>query len=392
MNLPLGYGYAATYAGIRKEARNDLGLIVSDTVAQAAAVVTRNLVQAAPVRLCRKHLEESGGKAAAILVNAGNANCATSTGDRVALEACKAVAKKLRTKPRYVLPASTGVIGVELNPKLITAALPDLVSKLSPSNFEAVAESILTTDTRMKVASEEVALRDGTVHVAGMTKGSGMIHPNMATTLGFVMMDAAISARDLRGMLQFATERSYNSLTVDGDTSTNDTIILLANGASGVKPDRKGRLVVQEVVTWVMECLAEQIAADGEGARKLVIVRALGFKTTDDARKVARAVAMSPLVKTAIAGADPNWGRILSAAGYSGAVFDPSSMDIQLQGVKVCRRGLAAEYDEAALKQKLNGSEVQIRLIVNGKGHGEARYFTCDLTEGYIQINGSYRT
>jgi glutamate N-acetyltransferase / amino-acid N-acetyltransferase len=395
LTLPLGYRYASTYVGLRKQPdRNDVALIVSDGPAAAAAVFTRNVIQASPVRLARENLKSSRGKACAILVNAGNANCATPTGDAAAIATCKALAKTLKIKPKYVLPASTGVIGVELDHKLIVNALPQLVSDLSPdeASFERAAEAILTTDTRLKIASEEVKFRDGVVRVAGMTKGSGMIHPNMATTLGFVLTDAAIAPSDLNPMLRRATERSYNSLTVDGDTSTNDMVALLASGATRVKLNEKERKVFEEVLNWVMESLAEQIAADGEGARKLIIIRALGFKTDEEARKIARSIANSPLVKTAIAGSDPNWGRILAAAGYAGVEFDPSKLDVHLQRELVCKGGLATEFDEAALKEKLDVSEVRIRVTLNGKGKGQARFFTCDLTEGYIQINGSYRT
>jgi glutamate N-acetyltransferase / amino-acid N-acetyltransferase len=392
LNLPLGYRYAATYAGIRKTSQDDLGLIVSEKPAQAAAVFTTNMVQAAPVLLARQHLQASDDEVAAILVNAGNANCATRTGQRVAATCCKALAKTLKTKVESVLPASTGVIGVELDPKLITGALPKLVAGLAPENFEAVAHAIMTTDTRMKVAAEEVKLAAGTVRIAAMTKGSGMIHPNMATTLAFAMTDARIASKHLRPMLKQATERSFNSLTVDGDMSTNDMLVLLANGATKVKPDANERKVLQELLNWVLESLAEQIAADGEGARKLIIVRALGFKTNADARKIARAISNSPLVKTAVAGSDPNWGRILAAAGYAGVPFDPADLDIYLQRVPVCQRGLAADFDEADMKKKLDEPEVRIRVVHKGQGKGEARFFTCDLTEGYIQINGSYRT
>lgn len=392
MKLPLGYRYAAAYAGIRKERKDDLALIVPGQGAEAAALFTTNVVQAAPVRLARRHLKASKGRVAALLVNAGNANCATRTGERVAVSSCKAVAKALRTKTEFVLPASTGVIGVELNPQLITAAVPALVADLSQANFEAVARAILTTDTRMKVASEQISLRAGEVRVAGMTKGSGMIHPNMATTLAFIMTDAAVGANALHEILATAVERSYNSLTVDGDMSTNDMALLMANGASGAKPDGKERGKLAEALTSVMESLARQIAADGEGARKLVVIHAAGFKSFEDARRIARAVANSPLVKTAIAGSDPNWGRILSAAGYSGVSFDPAALDIYLQGVPVCRKGLAADLDENALKRKLDESEIEIRIVLEGRGGGEARFFTCDLTEGYIRINGSYRT
>src|SRR3954451_10969473 len=227
--LPLGYRYAATYAGIRKDPRDDLGLICSDTPAAAAAAFTKNVVQAAPVTLARKHLRASGGKVAAILVNAGNANCASRTGDAVALASTKALAKALKTKTKYVLPASTGVIGVELDRRLLTNATPKLVAALSPSAFEPVAKAMMTTDLRVKTAFEEVSFRSGSVRIAGMTKGSGMIHPNMATTLGFVLTDAAVPPKVLQRILTAATERSYNCLSVDGDMSTNDVVAFLAN-------------------------------------------------------------------------------------------------------------------------------------------------------------------
>ncbi len=392
MNLPLGYLYAATYAGIRKEQKADLALIVSERTADSAAVFTRNVVQAAPVQVARRHLKASKGRVTAILTNAGNANCATRTGERVALASCRALAKALKTKSKFVLPASTGVIGVELDSKLLTNAIGRLVSNLSPNNFDQVSDAILTTDTRRKIAFKQVSLKQGEVRVAGMSKGSGMIHPNMATTLGFILTDAALSGPVLREMLRVATERSYNSLTVDGDTSTNDMVALLANGASRVKPSSKERAVIQEAISSVMESLARQIAADGEGARKLIVIQATGFKTDAQARQIARAVSNSPLVKTAIAGSDPNWGRVLAACGYAGTPFDPASLDIFLQDVLVCSKGLAANFDENSLKDRLNESEVRINIVLNGKDRGEARFFTCDLTEGYIQINGSYRT
>lgn len=392
MTLPLGYRYAATYAGIRKTQQDDLALIVSDTMAAAAAVFTSNRVQAAPVRLARKNLISTGGKLKAILVNAGNANCATRTGEAVALASCKAAAKALRSKAEFILPASTGVIGVELDPKPLTEALPRLAISLAPEKFEAVAHAILTTDLRKKVAYAEVPCGKGVVRIAGMTKGSGMIQPNMATTLGFVMTDAALPAALLRTMLVSGTQDSYNSLTVDGDMSTNDTLVLMANGASGVTPSSKERPAMQDAIRRVLESLAMQIAADGEGAKKLILVHVEGFKTTEDARKVARAIANSPLVKTAIAGSDPNWGRILSAAGYAGVAFEPENLDIFLQSEAVCRAGVAAEYDEADLKRRLDEPQVRIRVVHKGKGQGAARFFGCDLTEGYVQINGSYRT
>jgi glutamate N-acetyltransferase/amino-acid N-acetyltransferase len=392
LNLPLGYAYSATYAGIRQAHKDDLGLIVSGLPAAAAAVFTQNRVQAAPVKLCKRFLKISKGKVSAILVNAGNANCATRTGDAVALASAKAAAKLLRARTTEVLVASTGVIGMELDPHKIADALPRLVEGLSVDRFQDVAEAIRTTDLVSKTATAQARLRRGVVSVAGMTKGSGMIHPQMATTLGFVMTDADIPAAALRSILKRSVERSYNRLSVDGDTSTNDTLVLLANGASGVRPDPRELRVVEEKIALVMEGLAQAIARDGEGARKFVTITVAGAPTDQAAARIARAVANSPLVKTAIAGADPNWGRILSAAGNAGVAFDPAKTDIWIEGVAVCRRGLAASFSEEELKAKMEGPECKIRMVLGSKAKGEARFWTCDLTEGYIRINASYRT
>jgi glutamate N-acetyltransferase/amino-acid N-acetyltransferase len=392
LKLPLGYRYSATYAGIRKDARDDLGLIVSDRPASAAAMFTRNRVQAAPVRLARQHLRASGGIARAILVNAGNANCATRTEDRVSRLCCRALARALKVAPEQVLPASTGVIGVELDHRLIVRALPRLLEGLSPERFKDVSHAMLTTDRGPKVALGEVPLRAASIHIAGMTKGAGMIHPQMATTLAFVLTDAAIPTARLRQSLVRAVERSYHRLSVDGDTSTNDTLLLVANGASGVRPSPKECLVFDEVLAWVMEDLAEKIARDGEGARKLITIRVTGARNDHEAARITRAIANSPLVKTAIAGSDPNWGRILSAAGNSGVDLDPAKVDIWVQGVPVCRKGVAAPFVEHELKRLLDAGECAIRLVIRGGGKGHARFWTCDLTEQYVHINASYRT
>jgi glutamate N-acetyltransferase/amino-acid N-acetyltransferase len=392
LNLPLGYAYASTYAGIRQVEKDDLALIVSGLPANAAAVFTQNRVQAAPVKLSRRHLKLSKGLVGAVLVNAGNANCATRTGEAVALATAKATAKLLRLPVPQVLPASTGVIGVELDPRKIVDALPRLIGGLGPDLFEDAARAIMTTDLVPKTAFAEVKLRRATVRIAGMTKGSGMIHPQMATTLGFVMTDADIPVSLLRAMLKRTVERSYNRLSVDGDTSTNDTLLLLANGASGVRPDPKELPKVEEGVARVMEALAQAIARDGEGAKKLITIAISGAPTNQGAAQIARSIANSPLVKTAVAGSDPNWGRILSAAGNAGVVFDPAKTDIHMQNVAVCRGGLAAPFSEAELKQRLDAPECEIRVTIRGKGKGSARFWTCDLTEGYIHINASYRT
>ncbi|HUB31389.1 MAG TPA: bifunctional glutamate N-acetyltransferase/amino-acid acetyltransferase ArgJ [Bryobacteraceae bacterium] len=392
MNLPLGFAYSAVYAGIRQVEKNDLALIVSGLPANAAAVFTQNRVQAAPVKLSRRNLCLSKGLAGAVLVNAGNANCATRTGDAVAAATTRAAARVLKLPPAQVLPASTGVIGVEMDGRKIIDALPALVSGLSPDRFQDAANAILTTDLVPKTAFAAVKLRRSEVRVAGMTKGSGMIQPRMATTLGFVMTDAQIPVPALRAILKRSVERSYNRISVDGDTSTNDTLLLLANGASGVRPDPKEMARVEEAIAEVMENLARAIARDGEGAKKLVTILIDGAPSSAAAAQMARAIANSPLVKTAVAGSDPNWGRVLSAAGNSGVAFDPGKTDIHMQGMLVCRGGLAAPFLEDELKRKLDAPECEIRLTLRGKGKGSARFWTCDLTEDYIRINASYRT
>ncbi|MGA2880849.1 MAG: bifunctional glutamate N-acetyltransferase/amino-acid acetyltransferase ArgJ [Bryobacteraceae bacterium] len=392
MKLPLGYRYSAVYAGIRKVKKDDLALIVPDVPASGAAVFTQNRVQAAPVRIARWNLTKSRGKVSAVLINAGNANCATRTGDRVALACCDAMANQLHVPATQVFPASTGVIGVELDAHLILNAIPGLVTGLKPDRFEDAARAILTTDLVMKTAYQQVRLKKGSIQIAGMTKGSGMIQPNMATTLGFVMMDAELPPSVLAAMLSAAVARSYNRISVDGDTSTNDTMLVLASGASGIQPNQKESKKVEEALTQVMEDLARQIVRDGEGARKLVTIEVSGAANEEAATRIARSIANSPLVKTAIAGSDPNWGRIISAAGNAGVPLDPAKVDIDLQGVPVCRGGLAAEFSEDELKKKLDESECLIRFTIQSKGKGNTRFWTCDLTEKYIEINASYRT
>ena len=389
--LPLGFRYASVAAGIRAPDRDDLALIVSGAPASTAAVFTQNRVQAAPVRLSRKHMKSSRGKAGAVLVNAGNANCATRTGDKVAIECSKAAAKLLRLPVHHVLLASTGVIGVELDAELITSRLKELQAGLG-HDFGRVTRSIMTTDTVPKEAFGEVTLRRGTVRLAGMTKGSGMIQPLMATTLGFVFTDAFIPVAALQAMLKRANTKSYSSISVDGDTSTNDTLIVMANGASGVRPDPVEMALFEEGLTSLLCSLAQSIARDGEGARKLITIKVSGAPTEDAARQIARSIANSPLVKTAVAGSDPNWGRVLCAAGNAGIAFDPSKVAITMQDVPVCHAGLAAPFDEGELKLKLHAPDCVIRFAIGGTGKGSATFWTCDLTEGYIEINGSYRT
>jgi glutamate N-acetyltransferase/amino-acid N-acetyltransferase len=385
MSLPRGFRYSAAFAGIRKVMKDDVALIVSDTRATAAAVFTQNRVVAGPVEVARKNVRAARGRMRGILVNAGNANCATKTSVQVAIETSRAAARAIGAKAEEVLPASTGVIGVELDGQLIIDALPGLVAGLSADRFEDAARAILTTDLVMKTAFAEVK----GARIAGMTKGSGMIQPRMATTLGFVMTDAVIAPDVLRIALKRACEKTFNRISVDGDTSTNDTLAVLANGASGVRP----RVTAFEAaLTEVLESLARQIVKDGEGAKKLVTIDVLGATSERAAEKIARSIANSPLVKTAIAGSDPNWGRILSAAGNAGIVFDPRRVDIDFQGVAVCRGGVAADFSEEELKEKLDEAECAVKFTIRGKGRGHARFWTCDFTEEYIKINASYRT
>ncbi len=390
--IPAGYRFASAYAGIRQERKDDLALIVSDLEASAAAMFTTNVVQAAPVRLARKRLEKSGGKLRAVLVNAGNANCATRTGEAVALECSRALAEALAVPAGQVIPSSTGMIGVELDPNLITSKIPEMLAGLAPERFPDIADAIMTTDTVPKKASAEVVLRQGAVRIAGVTKGAGMIHPNMATTLAFIMTDAAVSPSDLGEMLSRAVESTYHRLSVDGDTSTNDTVLLMANGAAGVAVTGRDRKAFGAALTGVLEELAQKIARDGEGARKLITVEVSGAGSDVDAGRIARSIANSLLVKTAIAGGDPNWGRILVAAGYAGVPFKPEKVDVVLQGVKVCESGLAAKFSEKDMEERLAKSDCEIRFSILGRGKGQARFWTCDLTEGYVHINADYRT
>ena len=388
--VPQGFRFAAVTAGLRSGKGADLALIMSERPAAAAGVFTTNLVAAAPVVLSRAHLRASGGIARAIVANAGNANCATPNERRVAERSAVATARFLNIPRSQVLVASTGVIGVPLEEDRIPNALPRLIKELAPERFAEVASAILTTDTRPKLAFREVPGKGGRspVRLLGMAKGAGMIHPRMATMLAFVLTDAALPAPKLRRLTRAAVARTFNRISVDGDTSTNDTVFVLANGSAGPVPEQR----LAEALEATMGELAKAIAADGEGARRLVQIQVSRARTEREAELIARAVANSALVKTAIAGGDPNWGRILSAAGASGAPLNPARVHISLNGTTVCRRGQAAPFDEAALQAALRAArQVQIHLNV-GRGRARVCFWTCDLTEQYIHINASYRT
>jgi glutamate N-acetyltransferase/amino-acid N-acetyltransferase len=393
---PLGFRAAAVAAGIKKTRDAlDLALIFSDSPeTTAAGVFTTNRVAAAPVVLSRQNLVKSRGRCRAIVVNSGNANaCTGREGMHTAEETARATAELLGIEPWQVLVASTGVIGVALNADLILPQLPHLKERLSQENAKAVAHAILTTDTVPKTCVVRSEARGKTVHIAGIAKGAGMIHPRMATLLSFLTTDASMGERMLHNLLIAAADESFNRLTVDGDTSTNDTVVALASGLSetSVIPGNDSRAWFAEGLTLVCQTLARMIARDGEGASKLVTVEVVGARTPLDADRVARAIANSPLVKTALAGADPNWGRILCAAGYSGAKFDPDKVDVSVNNLVLCRKGVDAGFDEAAAHRELDRKEILLHVDLHA-GMATARVWTCDFTRDYIDINASYRT
>ena len=374
-----GFKTSAVAAGIKPGGALDLALIWSQTPAVAAAVFTQNAFMAAPLVVCKKHLQETGHRVRALLVNSGNANAATGDAGMQAAQQCaELLAREVGCEPKEILVASTGVIGRTLPVDRIRASIPSLVSGLLPTNIELLAQGIMTTDTVPKIASVEVSGAE----IAGVAKGAGMIHPDMATMLSFVMTDAAVPHAELDKALRYAVHRSFNSITVDGDTSTNDMVVVLANGLSGVRPPA-GEF--QEKLLQVCTELATAIVRDGEGASKFVELTIEGAPSDDAARTIGRTIARSPLVKTAIYGADPNWGRIVGAIGNSGIPLDSDRVDIYIGGVPISDATL-----EGA-RQKLKGREVQIRVVLHS-GSGCACVWMCDLTEEYIRINADYTT
>lgn len=393
---PLGFRAAAVSSGIKKTpGALDLALICSDSPAtQAAGVFTTNRAAAAPVLLSRQNLEQSHGRCRAIVVNSGNANaCTGKEGANTAQETARAAAELLEIEHTQVLVASTGVIGVPLKPELILSQLPRLKEALSRENAGPVAQAILTTDTVPKVCVVRSSARGKPAHIAGIAKGSGMIHPHMATMLSFITTDAGMGERMLDNLLLSAVEDSFNRITVDGDTSTNDSVIAMASAMAEVTvvPGNDSRAWFAEGLALVCQTLARMIARDGEGATRLVTVEVTGARSPLDAERVARSIANSPLVKTALAGADPNWGRIVCAAGYSGARFDPGRIDVSVNDLALCRKGIDAGFDEDAAHRELAQQEVLLRVDLHA-GSSTARVWTCDLTRGYIDINASYRS
>jgi glutamate N-acetyltransferase/amino-acid N-acetyltransferase len=393
---PRGFRGGAVAAGFKKlEGALDLALIFSEAEGTAAAgMFTTNLAAAAPVLVSRQHLTKSRGRARAVVVNAGNANaCTGRAGIRTAQETARAAAKLLGVSPNQVLVASTGIIGVVLQLDLISRKLPVLKESLTAENAATISRAIVTTDTFPKSCVLRTEIDAEPVHLAGVAKGAGMIHPRMATMLSFLTTDALIAPHALQSMLRAAVEVSFNRISVDGDTSTNDTVIALASGLSevSVHPNAKVGAHFLAGLTVLCQTLAKMIVKDGEGAHKLVTIDVHGARTPSDAERIARAIANSPLVKTAIAGSDPNWGRIICAAGYSGAKFDSAKVDLYVNDLALCREGLDAGFDEGAAKKELDLKELTLRLELH-QGKASARMWTCDFTHDYIDINASYRT
>jgi glutamate N-acetyltransferase/amino-acid N-acetyltransferase len=405
--LPRGFRFASASCGLKKRGHTgslDLALIVSDAPASAAAVFTQNLVQAPCVVLSRAHVRASADAMRAVIVNSGNANCSVGPGGMAASRAtARQVAKLLGCRAKQVAVCSTGVIGVPLPVERILKAAPVLAESLesSPRAFDGLTRAIMTTDTRPKRAAASCRIAGRTVRVAGCAKGAGMIHPNMATMLSFIVTDAAIAPRVLDRALREVVARTFNCISVDGDTSTNDTLLVLANGASGARKIARAGGGDYAAFTATLEkvcrALAVGIVADGEGATHVVEIEVRGAPSDRAAAQVARTIAGSSLVKTAVAGADPNWGRILAAAGRAGVLFNPGRAEIWLGGMKMygpvagAPDSIALPLDELAAHRRLLEKDVPI-LVDLHRGRGTARVWTCDFTQEYVHINASYRT
>jgi glutamate N-acetyltransferase/amino-acid N-acetyltransferase len=393
MKLPKGFLASGIRAGIRKK-RPDLGLIVAPDGADAAAVFTKNRFQAAPVVLSKAALKKTGGRLKAVVVNAGCANAVTG---REGLDAAKRVraraAELLRCTTDEIFVASTGVIGVVLPDKKLRESLPDAVTRLSPGGIDAFSHAILTTDVGPKLAQATFTLGGKRGRIAGVAKGAGMIHPNMATMLGFVMTDANLDAESLQRALKEAVDQSFNSISVDGDTSTNDCVLLMASGklgnASGSRADDLADF--QRALNAVCRNLAWMIVRDGEGATRVMELEVRGARSARDARLAAHAVATSPLVKTALHGGDPNWGRMLAALGRSGARFSVRRVSLAAGPVTLVSNGAPAVYREKDAARVFSRERVPIVLDLGG-GNATAVILSCDLGHDYVSINADYRS
>jgi glutamate N-acetyltransferase/amino-acid N-acetyltransferase len=389
--LPKGFKFSAVTAGIKASGKPDLALILAEPRAAAAALFTKNLIVAAPVEVGRAALTKSSGRVRAVLVNSGNANCATGQpGLRACRETCTETARLLGGKPAEVFPSSTGIIGVPFPAGKITSQLKPLIAKAGPSidHLRQFADAILTTDSRAKLAS--VPLRSGSSAVTGVAKGSGMIHPQLATMLVYVFTDIVATPAELRRALKNACDQTFNVISVDGDTSTNDTVLLLASGASRIRL-KNVRKEFEAALLEVCRSLAEQIVADGEGAQHVIHLHIEQAKNRAEALQVARTISHSLLVKTAWAGADPNWGRILAAVGRSGVRIDPGKISVTIGDQTVCRASTACKFDERRAHDELSKAECTVGVRL-GRGKASLEFLTTDLTSDYVRINADYST
>jgi glutamate N-acetyltransferase/amino-acid N-acetyltransferase len=391
---PLGFQAGAARASIKKLGRYDIAVVVSQVPAVAAGVFTTNKFQAAPVQVSRKHLTQE--EVIGLVVNSGCANACTGLqGLKNAEEMTIAVAEALGYKANEVMVASTGVIGVPLPMERVIKGINEACTKLSNNNGKIAAQAIMTTDTFEKEAAVQFELEGKTITLGAMAKGSGMIHPDMATLLSFVTTDIAITKKCLREALLEANRDSFNMVTVDRDTSTNDSLIILANGQAGnlliSEIESVGYKSFRDALTYLCTEMAKMIARDGEGATKLIEVQVLEAYTDEDARKAARSIASSNLVKTAIFGEDANWGRIICALGYSGAEFNPDLVDIYIGDLKVAVNGEGLSFDEEAATDILKNETIIIKVVLK-QGLAKSKAWGCDLTYEYIKINGEYRT
>ncbi|MBI1739416.1 MAG: bifunctional glutamate N-acetyltransferase/amino-acid acetyltransferase ArgJ [Acidobacteriales bacterium] len=395
IRLPRGFSFSALAAGIKASGRPDLALVEASVGAAAAALFTSNRVVAAPLEVDRASLLASGGRVRAVVVNSGNANCATGPKGRKACERiCREAAKLLGVRAEEVFPSSTGIIGVPLPAQKIIKKLPELIAGKMPSQRGALAfaRAIMTTDSRPKLASARFRAGSKQVTLLGIAKGSGMIHPKLATMLVYLFTDVSASPRELQQLLQDACDPTLNSMSVDGDTSTNDTVLLLASGQSGARiRDRRVRKKFAHALLAVCQSLAEQIVSDGEGVEHVIRLFVEQARSREEGLQVARAIAHSALVKTAWAGADPNWGRILAAVGSSGVPIDPTGVKIFIGNQMVCRHGTACSFDQERAHRALAQPVCDIRLQLR-RGASAVRFLTTDLTAEYVRINADYST
>ncbi len=395
-----GFRASGVYAGIKENPtkKNDLALISSDTLCNAAAVYTQNKVKGAPITVTKNNLAATGGKAKAVIANSKNANTCNADGEQKAIKMCELTATALNCKPEEVIVASTGVIGQILPIEPIEKAMPSLVLGLCRSNNDAAATAIMTTDTFPKQVAVEFKVGESTCHLGGMAKGSGMIHPNMATTLNFITTDCAVSTDMLQKALSEVVDVTYNCLSIDGDQSTNDMVALMSSGLAGnkeISSDNEDFKAFKKALYIVMMNLTRMLAKDGEGATKLIECTVSGAADNKTAKTIAKSVICSSLFKAAVFGEDANWGRILCAVGYADAEFDINKVDVSIGSdyamIDVCKNGAGIEFSEELAAKALESDEILVKVSV-GDGEGKATAWGCDLTYDYVKINGDYRT